>query len=65
MCPEALPNFARSLGQSCPTASVTSVHRFGHAYSCTWARVLMYMGMDAHVRGLIFICGLTILVDHF
>ena len=51
MCPEALPNFARSLGQSCPTASVTSVHRFGHAYSCTWARVLMYMGMNAHERG--------------
>ena len=45
-----LPNFARSLGQSCPTATVTFVHRVGHAYSCTWARVLMYMGMDAHVH---------------
>ena len=31
-------------------ASVTFVHRVGHAYSCTWARVLMYTGMDAHVH---------------
>ena len=43
VCPEALPNFARSLGQSCPTTAVTFVHRFGHAYSCTWALVLMYI----------------------
>ena len=55
MCPEALPNFARSLGQSCPTTSVTFVHRFGHAYSCTWVWMLMYMSKHAHERGQIFI----------